>query len=131
MIQPIPNNTPIYTGISFPPKHSANGSFFDLTSDDELIRNNVYVLLHTRKGEMPMNYDFGNSAYDLLFEPINAITQGLIVDSIKQDIEKWEPRVAVATIKASSLDNMRLFEIVLKYKIGGKAFSVTLPFSST
>jgi phage baseplate assembly protein W len=123
-------NNPIYSGISFPPRRGAGYGFFDITVDDELLKNNIYVILNTKKGSMPMNYEFGSSAHDLLFEPINEVTQGLIADLIKADIERWEPRVEVASIKAASLENTRIFELILKTRATGQLVNTTVSFSA-
>lgn len=122
-------NNPTYSGISFPPRRGAGYGFFAIAVDDELLKNNIYVILNTKKGSMPMNYEFGSSAHDLLFEPINEITQGLIADSIKADIERWEPRVEVTSIKAASLENTRIFELIIKTRATGQLLNTTISFA--
>ena len=109
-----------YSGIAFHPRKAGGYGFFYTETDEDLIRSNVKAILNTKKGSMPMNYEFGNSAHDLLFEPINEITQSLIADLLKSDIERWEPRVSVASIKAASFDNTRVFEIILRIKATGQ-----------
>ena len=121
---------PTYAGIAFPPRRGSGYGFFDIAVDDDLLRNNIYVILNTKKGSMPMNYEFGSSAHDLLFEPINEITQGLIADLLKSDIERWEPRVEVASIKAASMENTRIFEIMLRNRATGQLVASTVSFAS-
>ena len=118
-----------YSGISFPPRKGAGYGFFDISCNDDVLRESIHVILNTQKGSVPMNYEFGNSAYDLLFEPVNDVTQGLIADSIKKDIETWEPRVAVVEIKALSFDNVRVFDLTLKIKSTGQLIDNTVSFS--
>lgn len=117
-----------YSGISFPARKGAGVGFFDMSCDMDVIKNSIFVLLNTQKGAMPMNYEFGNSAYDLIFEPINEITQGLVADNIKKDIERWEPRVAVTGIKAYSYDNTRVFDLTLTLRSTGQLISQTVNF---
>jgi hypothetical protein len=118
-----------WSGISFPPRKGAARGFFDISCNEDVIRDSIYVILNTRKGSVPMNYNFGNSAYDLLFEPVNDVTQGLIADGIKKDIETWEPRVAVVGIKALSFDNVRVFDMTLKIKSTGQLINNVASFS--
>lgn len=118
-----------YSGISFPARKSSTGGFFATSVNEDVIRESIYVLLNTVKGSVPMNYEFGNSSYDLLFEPVNQVTQGLIADTIKKDIELWEPRVFVSSIKAYSLDNIRVFDMVLTIKSTGQLITNTVSFS--
>lgn len=124
------NQNPTYAGIAFPPRRGAGTGFFYIVADDDLLKDNIHVILNTKKGSMPMNYEFGSSAHDLLFEPINEITQGLIADLIKADIERWEPRVEVASIKAASLENTRIFELILRVRSTGKLVTTTASFSA-
>lgn len=117
-----------YSGIAFPPRKGSGYGFFKIATDEELIKNNIYTILHTRKGSMPGLYDFGSGVHDLLFEPINELTQGLIADEIIKAISTWEPRVTVAQIKAASIDNTRVFELVLRMKSTGQLFENTVTF---
>lgn len=119
-----------YSGISFPPRKGAGYGFFAVAVDDELLKNNITVILNTKKGSMPMNYEFGSSVHDLLFEPINELTQSLIADQIKTDIELWEPRVSVNSIKAASIDTTRIFELTLQIKSTGKLITSTISFTT-
>lgn len=118
-----------YSGISFPARKSAGGGFFDISVNEDVIKDSIFVILNTSKGSCVMNSEFGNSAYDLLFEPINTITQGLIADNIKKDIELWEPRVIVSDIKAYSMDNVRVFDLTLTLKSTGQLINNTIKFS--
>jgi hypothetical protein len=81
---------PTYSGVAFPPRKGAGYGFFAMAGDLELISNSIYVILNTKKGSMPMNYEFGSSAHDLIFEPVNNTTQTLIADAIKTDIETYQ-----------------------------------------
>lgn len=119
----------VYSGISFPPRRGAGYGFFYLTGDEELIQNSIYVILNTKKGSMPMNYEFGSSAHDMLFEPINDLTQSLIADMITADIERWEPRVNVVALKAASLEDTRFFYITLQIKATGQKINTTASFN--
>lgn len=117
-----------YSGIAFPPRKAGGSGFFYTETEEDLIRSNIKVILGTKKGSMPMNYDFGNSSQDLLFEPISEVSQSLIADLLKADIEKWETRVTVASIKAASIDNTRIFELILRIKSTGQTMTYVATF---
>ena len=118
----------IYSGIAFPPRKSSGSGFFYTETNEDLIRSNIKVILGTKKGSMPMNSDFGNSSYDLLFEPISEVSQSLVADLLISDIEKWEQRVSVASIKAASIENTRIFEIILRIKATGQLITYVATF---
>jgi phage baseplate assembly protein W len=119
----------MYSGISFPPRRAGKAGFFAIATDLDLIKQSIFVLLSTRKGEMPGIPEFGSSIHDLLFENINSITQGLITQEIKKDIETWEPRVTILSIKAFSKENTRYFDIQMRIKATGEETSFVTEYS--
>ena len=119
-----------YSGIAFPPRANSGGGFFEAATDADLISNSIQVLLNTKKGSMPMVPGFGSSAQDLLFEPINNTTQGLIADAIQADISLWEPRVTVIQIMAASTENTRIFNLKLKINATGQLIESTISLSA-
>lgn len=117
-----------YSGISFPPRKNGNSGFFKIATDTELIKESIFVLLNTRKGEMPMTPGFGTSIDDNLFDAVDRNMQGILCQQIKTDIETWEPRVIVNSISAHSKEHTRLFNITLTVKLTGQQFSTVVPF---
>ena len=49
-------------------------------------------------------------------------------EMVKSDIEKWETRVTVASIKAASIDNTRIFELILRIKATGQTMTYVATF---
>ena len=129
MSTPVPKSS-YYSGISFPPRRRGNTGFFAVSTDQHLIKENIYVLLNTRKGEMPMSPNFGTSVDDAVFEAMDDSMQGIICQQIQTDIETWEPRVAVNSIAAYTYENVRLFDISLTVVLTGQQFSTQVPFNS-
>lgn len=119
-----------YSGVSFPPRRSGKSGFFALATDMDLIRQSIYVILNTRKGEMPMNPDFGTSIDDNLFDSIDHTMQGILCQQIQNDIQTWEPRVAVNSITAYAKEDVRLFNISLTIKLTGQQFTTEVPFAT-
>jgi phage baseplate assembly protein W len=123
-------NTSYYSGISFPPRRGGKTGFWQVSTDADLIKENIYVLLNTRKGEMPMSPDFGTSIDDSLFDSVDKTMQGILCQQIQNDLESWEPRVTVNSVSAYSYENTRLFNIDLTIKLTGQQFSTSVPFNS-
>jgi len=123
--------TSTYSGIAFPPRKKAGSGFFATDTDLDLISDSIYVLLNTRKGEMPMVPDFGSSAASLLFQPINDITIGLITDALQNDVARWEPRVTVLEIMSATADNQVIFQLTLQMKATGQTTITTLSFPTS
>lgn len=81
-------------GISFPMRIDSSGSIA-LDSGAADIEKSMKVILSTAPGERPMRPYFGCAIWDLLFEPINANTLGLMEDAVREAMSRWEPRAAI------------------------------------
>ena len=90
--------------------------------NEELISESIHVILNTRKGEMPMNPDFGSSAHDLLFENITLNSQAILCQTVKDEIERWEPRIKVNSVSAYSRENERIIVIDATIKTANRPF---------
>ena len=81
-------------GISFPMRVDSSGSIA-LDSGAADIEKSMRVILSTAPGERPMRPYFGCTIWDLLFEPINANTLGLMEDAVRDAMSRWEPRAVI------------------------------------
>jgi uncharacterized protein len=104
-------------GIRFPLGVDASGSlaFADAgESTDSAIR----VILSTAPGERVMRPGFGCRIWDLLFEPVNANTLGLMAEAVRQALAQWEPRVEVQDVKVAPDDvEQALVRINVTYRM--------------
>lgn len=104
-------------GIRFPLAVTASGSlaFADAgESTDSAIR----VVLSTAPGERVMRPGFGCRIWDLLFEPVNANTVGLMAEAVRDAIAQWEPRVDVERVDVVPDDvEQALVRIHVQYKM--------------
>ena len=104
-------------GISFPMRVDQSGALA-LTSGGADIDGSLRMVLTTAPGERLMRPQFGCRIWDLLFEPINANTIGLMAESVKDAVSQWEPRVDLedVQIEPDPRDHSRVM-INLKYKV--------------
>jgi phage baseplate assembly protein W len=61
----------------------------------------IRVIISTAPGERLMRPQFGCRIWDLLFEPINANTLGLMAFAVREAIAQWEPRVQVENVEVT------------------------------
>ena len=66
--------------------------------DKAAIVQAITVLLLTRKGERLFQPDLGCGVQNLLFEPMDYATAGLIKSEIIQTLENFEPRIAIDNV---------------------------------
>ncbi|MBN2825411.1 MAG: GPW/gp25 family protein [Campylobacterales bacterium] len=87
-----------------------------MVSQEQLIRESLFIILSTKIGERVMNYDFGCKIHELMFEPNDTFTHAQAKMYIQEAIKKWEPRVMVDTIKIDTGAKNELI-IDIKYHI--------------
>lgn len=104
-------------GLRFPLAIDARGSlaFADAgESTDSAIR----VILSTAPGERVMRPGFGCRIWDLLFEPVNANTVGLMAEAVRQALAQWEPRAEVEQVTVAPDDfDQALVRIHITYRM--------------
>jgi phage baseplate assembly protein W len=79
-------------GILFPLRVDQSGSIA-LGSGGDDIDASIRMAIITAPGERVMRPQFGCRIWDLLFEPINANTLGLMAEAVRETVSQWEPRV--------------------------------------
>ena len=104
-------------GISFPMRVDQSGALA-LTPAGTDINGSLRMILMTATGERLMRPEFGCRIWDLLFEPINANTIGLMGEAVRDAVSQWEPRVTLENviIEPDPVDSARV-TINLVYRI--------------
>jgi hypothetical protein len=113
-----PVNVNVLTGIAF-------------SQDERDIREAIEIILGTARGERIMMPDFGCGIYDYVFETMNTSTSGMVEDSVKEALARWEPRIDVEDVSVS-LDQADqgklLIKINYKVKATNNASNLVYPF---
>jgi len=90
------------------------GQVFKIKTDSELIKESIYNILTTNKGERAGNREFGTDLQKLVFNPNLEQYWEAIKLEIMKDVEIWEPRVAILDVEyTSEPDNNKLTLVVL------------------
>jgi phage baseplate assembly protein W len=118
-------------GWAFPVRVDDKTTAIRLAEYETDIRQSIWIILSTAKGERVMRPDFGCGIHDLVFEVINTTTMAEIEDRIRLDLAAFEPRIdvtAVSTISAAGLDGQ--LRISIDYVIRGtnNQFNLVYPF---
>ena len=83
------------------------------------ISRSVRNIVMTLPGEKPFNPNFGSRVSSLLFENMDVITSGLILDEIRTSINNYEPRVELITVDVNPDFEGNSYDIVIVYNIIG------------
>ena len=104
-------------GLLFPLRVDQSGGIA-LGSGADDIDASIRMAIITAPGERVMRPQFGCRIWDLLFEPINANTLGLMADAVREAMGRWEPRVELEDVEldADPAQQGRVL-INLKYRV--------------
>ncbi len=73
---------------------------FDDKRDE--IKNAITIILSTAFGERPFRPRFGCQIWELIFDPINDATFGLMEMYVEDALRMWEPRIVVDSVVADA-----------------------------
>ena len=107
----------IGSGWSFPVRLTPGGSV-QLFSGGEEIDAAIRMILTTAPGERVMRPDFGCSMWEQVFAPVNPNTLGLIEQSVREALARWEPRITLDDVTARPDDNDNaIVQIDIEYHV--------------
>jgi len=79
----------------------ANGGVA-LSEYEENIRQSITLIIGTKPGERPMLPEFGCRIHQFLFAPNTHATGNMIAFHVEQSLSRWEPRIKVEGVKATT-----------------------------
>lgn len=95
------------------------------------IKEAIWIILGTAKGERVMRPDFGCGIHDLIFTPINTATITLVENSVREALTIWEPRIELIKVEASSEksdEGKMLVSIDYRVRTTNNRFNLVYPF---
>ncbi len=117
-------------GIMWPMRVDQSGSIA-LTAGADDLSSSMRMVLATAPGERVMRPQFGCAIWDLLFEPVNANTMGLMAVAVREALGQWEPRVEVidvAIVPDATTDGRVHIEIDYRIKATNDRRNLVYPF---
>lgn len=108
-----------------------DGGQVGLARYDESIRQSIWMILGTARGERVMRPDFGCGIHDLVFAVNDAGTAGRVVGEVRRSLLQWEPRIDVEDLSASPVPeqpNLLRIEIGYKVRATNSKFNLVYPF---
>lgn len=95
------------------------------------IKEAIWIILSTSKGERVMRPDFGCGIHDFMFASLNSANLTRIENSVREALAKWEPRIELinVTLNTEKVDEGRLM-ISIEYKVRttNTRFNLVYPF---
>ena len=95
-----------------------NNDLIGLKNENAIARS-VRNIVFTLPGEKYFNENFGSRISETLFENIDDISAGLIVDEIKQSLNNYEPRIELIDVEAFPDFDNNSYDVIITYNIIG------------
>lgn len=98
---------------------------------EDSVRQSIWMILGTSKGERVMRPDFGCGIHEQVFAPHNSGTVGQIVSDVRDALIEWEPRIDVLdvdTIPDRSQPNVILIQVNYQIRTTNNIFNLVYPF---
>jgi phage baseplate assembly protein W len=116
-------------GWAYPVNVTGDGSI-QLAEYEESVRQAIWIILATAKGERVMRPDFGCGIYDLVFETNSLSTSGRVAQEVRDALLMFEPRIDVLDVQTQTADNGEVLLISIDYQVRAtdNAFNLVYPF---
>jgi phage baseplate assembly protein W len=88
-------------GIAFPLRLA--GGQIGMNAYESQVEQSIRLILRTARGERVMRPDFGAGIDTLAFEPMSAVTVGLLQHQVTDALQRFEPRIDVLSIAVQVL----------------------------
>lgn len=116
-------------GWRYPLRGDARGPRYEGGADR--IRQSIWLILSTAKGERPMLPDFGCGVHNLVFAANTAGLRGLVTVEVRDAIIRWEPRVDLLDVRVETPDDSRnriVISIACRVRENNAALNLVYPF---
>ncbi len=117
-------------GIAFPLGVNADGHLAMHSLDDQ-VRQSIFLILQTGKGERVMRPDFGAGLQAQVFDSITPTTITLVQHRVEEALIRFEPRIEVLKVEVNSdqkESGVLLINISYRVRRTDISFNLVYPF---
>jgi phage baseplate assembly protein W len=116
--------------LGFPVNVDSKTCEFNLAEYEESVRQSIWIILGTAKGERVMRPDFGCGIHDLVFGVNTASTAGEVAQAVQEALLLFEPRIDVLDIQVHPGGNGEALLISIYYQVRAtnNVFNLVYPF---
>ena len=120
-----------FLGIGWQLPVSLEGGRIAMAEHEESIRESIWIILATARGERKMRPDFGCGIHDLVFAVQSGETLGRVASEVRQALILWEPRIDLLDVSASTDEaepTRLLIQIEYRVRANNNRFNLVYPF---
>lgn len=115
-------------GMKFPPQVNKATGRFVLSSQEENVKESIYLILMTQKTERFMRPEFGSEILSYAFADTSETMLTLMQRELEQDILQNEPRVEDVTIRMDAKSRSGYLMIYIDYQLRGSSIRDNMVF---
>lgn len=102
-----------------------------MVAEEARIRQAIWIILDTARGERVMRPDFGCGIHDWVFAVNTTATAGRVADAVRQALIRWEPRIDQIEVTAANdpeqPERLRV-DIAYRVRATNNRFNLIYPF---
>ena len=117
-------------GWKFPVNIEGEGKI-SMSEYEQDIREAIWIILSTSKGERVMRPDFGCGIHDFVFSSLNQANLTLVDNSVREALTLWEPRIELIKVDLllDKIDEGKLcIDIEYRVRTTNNRFNLVYPF---
>ena len=97
---------------------------------EESVRQSIWVVLGTAKGERVMRPDFGCGIYDMVFGVNSSTTASEAAEEVRDALVSFEPRIDVLGVEVSPGGDGEVLYVSIDYQVRATntVFNLVYPF---
>ena len=115
-------------GMKFPPQVNKATGRFVLSSQEENVKESIYLILVTQKTERFMRPEFGSEILSYAFADTSETMLALMQRELERDILQNEPRVENVTIRMDAKSRSGYLMIYIDYQLRGSSIRDNMVF---
>jgi phage baseplate assembly protein W len=117
-------------GWGFPVGVDAQSGGINAAAYEESVRQSLWIILGTAKGERVMRPDFGCGIYDLVFENVTTALFGRIAQAVREALLMFETRIDVLDVQVRPDNGGEVLLISIEYEVRAtnNVFNLVYPF---
>lgn len=89
-------------GMKFPPQINQATGRFVTVSEEQSVRESLYLILMTQKSERPLRPEFGSEIMSYTFLDVNGPMINMVIRTISDQLKNQEPRITNLTVEADT-----------------------------
>ncbi len=106
------------------------GQIMECSYEDN-IRQSIYLIVMTKKGERVMRPDFGCDIHQHMFAALDYTTLTMMKHAVEEALVRWEPRITDINVKVENRmqkENAIQIEIAYRVRTTNNPFNLVFPF---